>query len=368
MATLRGESVDRPPVSFYEVGGWEMKPDPENEFAVWNDPSWRPLEKLCEEKTDIIRMMYPHWSGGCDNGLSDILKTEVWREGGSEFTRKTITIAGRELVSLKRRDVDTFTVWTLKHFLSDTDDLKAYLQLPEPTVGEPDISELLAEEEALGDAGIVMVCTHDPICDAAELFSMEDYTIMAMTEPELFTQLLERSARAVNARCEKVSKSFPGRLWRIVGSEYASEPYLPPYLYADYVVPYTGKVVKIIQEHGGYARIHSHGRLRGILDHIVAMGPAGLDPIEPPPQGDMELYEVREAIGKDTVLFGNLEATDIENLPTDQFEEKIKIALDEGTRGEGRGFVLMPSACPYGREITPLTMANYEAMVRLVEG
>ena len=368
MATMRGEAVDRPPVSFYEVGGWKMTPQPENDFAVWNDPSWRPLEQLSEEKTDIIRMMGAKWKDGSDNGFGDNLKTEVWREGPSEFTRKTITVAGRTLTSLKRRDVDTYTVWTLKHFLSDADDLKAYLQLPEPTVGEPDVSAMLAEEEALGESGIVMVGAHDPICEAAKLFSMEDYTILALTEQALFHELLQRCARTVFSQCDKVSRVFPGRLWRVVGSEYASEPYLPPALYAEYVVRYTGEIVKLIQAHGGYARIHSHGNLRNILPHIAAMGADGLDPVEPPPQGDMELWEVRETIGKNMVLFGNLEATDLENLPTDQFEEKIKIALDEGTRGEGRGFVLMPSACPYGRTITPRTMANYEAMVKLVDG
>ena len=28
----------------------------------------------------------------------------------------------------------------------------------------------------------------------------------------------------------------------------------------------------------------------------------------------------------------------------------------------------MPSACPYGRKLSPLALANYEAMVRCVEG
>lgn len=367
-ATLRGEPVDRPAVSFYEIGGWKMQPTPDDEFAVWNDSSWRPLVQLAEEKTDLIRMMGPSWTGGSDSGFGDRLKTEVWREGPSEFTRRTINIAGRELTSLKRRDVDTYTVWTLEHFLKDADDVKAYLQLPEPTIAEPDVSAMLAEEEELGDTGIVMVGTHDPICEAAELFSMEDYTICALTEQALFHKLLERSARTVFEQCRRVSHAFPGRLWRVVGSEYASEPYLPPILYDEYVARYTGEIVRTIQRDGGYARIHSHGRLRGILPHIAAMSPDGLDPVEPPPQGDMELWELRETIGQDTVLFGNLEATDLENLPTDPFEEKIKIALDEGTRGDGRGFVLMPSACPYGRTITPLTMANYEAMVRLAEG
>ncbi len=366
MATLRGGPVDRPAVSFYEIGGWKMVPDPDDEFAVWNDPSWRPLVQLAEEKTDLIRMMGPTWTGGSDNGFGEHVEEEVWREGPSEYTRKTITVAGRTLTSLKRRDVDTYTVWALEHFLKDADDVKAYLQLPEPTVGEPDVSALSAEEDKLGEAGIVMVGTHDPICEAAELFSMEDYTVCAMTESTLFHKLLERSARTVFERCEKLSRALPGRLWRVVGSEYASEPYLPPRLYEEYVVRYTGEIVRTIQKYGGYARIHSHGRLRNILPLIDTMRPDGLDPVEPPPQGDMELWEVRETIGEDTVLFGNLEASDVENLRADQFEEKVKRALDEGTRGKGRGFVLMPSACPYGRTITPLTMANYETMARLV--
>jgi hypothetical protein len=55
----------------------------------------------------------------------------------------------------------------------------------------------------------------DPICVAAGMFSMENYTITAMTNPELFHRLLERVAREVLPRCEAVSLAAPGRLWRI---------------------------------------------------------------------------------------------------------------------------------------------------------
>ena len=47
--------------------------------------------------------------------------------------------------------------------------------------------------------------------------------------------------------------------------------------------------------------------------------------------------------------------------------EKIKAALDEGTRGNGRGFVLIPSACPYGRKLSPAAMKNYEVMIEEIE-
>ena len=42
-------------------------------------------------------------------------------------------------------------------------------------------------------------------------------------------------------------------------------------------------------------------------------------------------------------------------------------ALGEGPSGNGSGFVLMPSASPYGRELSPLTLKNYEKMIGLVE-
>jgi len=166
---------------------------------------------------------------------------------------------------------------------------------------------------------------------------------------------------------EAVARELPGRLWRIYGPEYAAPPYLPPTLFREFVVPYVAPMIAAIQRHGGYARIHSHGRLRDILDDIAAMRPDGLDPIEPPPQGDVALGQVRADYGRDMVLFGNLEASDIETLPSELFRDKVQRALDEGTRTPGRGFVLMPSACPYGRILSMTALHNYETIIECVE-
>ena len=96
------------------------------------------------------------------------------------------------------------------------------------------------------------------------------------------------------------------------------------------------------------------------------MGPDGLDPLEPPPQGDMTLAELRDQIGRDIVLFGNIESSEIEGMAPQAFEARVRRAVTDGTAGTGRGFVLMPSACPYGRSISADVLANYEAMVRAV--
>jgi len=368
MATLRGEPVDRPPVSFYEIGGWKPDPDDADPFNIYSAPDWRPLLELAERETDLIRMMHPVLRPTPENCRDDFYHTETIIENGSRYTKQTLRVGGRTLTSLTRRDPGVSTVWTIEHLLKDADDARAYLELPDEAFDYTcDVAPLLAEEKALGEAGIVMVDVADPICRVASLFSMEDYTVLALTEPSLFHRLLVKHARPVYAMVEQVAREFPGHLWRVVGSEYASEPFLPPRLYKEYVVRYTGPVVETIQRYGGFARIHSHGRLKNILPHIAAMGAAGLDPIEPPPQGDVQLIDVRRVYGRDMVLFGNIEAAEIELLPPPEFEIRVRQAIREGTAGTGRGFVLMPSSCPYGRKLHPRVLANYRTMVRLVQ-
>ena len=368
MATLRGEDVDRPAVSFYEIGGWVGDPDDPDPFNIYNSPQWRPLLRLAESETDLIRMCSPALTPTGDNCRDEFFARETYLEGGSRFMRTTVAVGGRTLTGLTRRDPDVDTTWTLEHLLKDLDDVRAYLELPDGVFDyDCDVAPLAARERELGDAGIVMVDAEDPICAVASLFSMADYTVVAMTEGKLFHRLLEQRARAIHARCEQLAREFPGHLWRIVGSEYASEPYLPPRLYREYVTGYTGPMVAAVQRYGGFARIHSHGRLRNILPHVAEMGADGLDPVEPPPQGDVSLIDVRREYGRQMVLFGNIEAADIENLPADRFEAKVRLALAQGTAGRGRGFALMPSACPYGRTISAETLKNYETMVRLAK-
>ena len=122
-------------------------------------------------------------------------------------------------------------------------------------------------------------------------------------------------------------------------------------------------MVRMIREHGGFARIHCHGRILNVLDHIRAMGADAIDPVEPPPQGDVLLKDVFEKYGKQLVLFGNIEIADIENLPNDEFCVLVDRTLSDAVSHQVRGFVLMPTASPFGRVVSPLAMRNYETLV-----
>ncbi len=368
MATLRGEPVDRPAVNFYEIGGFVVNPDDPDPFNVYNSPSWRPLLQLAEEQTDVIRMGMLQPVVGGTGSAGEFYTRETWEEHGSRFTRTTLDAGARKLSQLTRRDPGADTVWVLEHMVKDTDDLRCLLGLPDAAFEKapPDIAALEQLDADIGERGIVMVDSSDPICEAAGLFDMAAYTLIAATEPALFHRLLERLAAPLHRRTERVAEAFPGHLWRFFGPEYATEPYLPPALFEEYVVRYTGPMVATVQRHGGFARIHSHGRVKSALPHIAAMGADAVDPLEPPPQGDVHLAEVCLEYGRDMVLFGNIEISEIESMPPPEFRKRAETAVRDGTQGEGRGFVLMPSSCPYGRDISVTTMMNYEALVDAV--
>ncbi len=385
MATLRGEAVDRPAVNLYEIGGFDVDPSDPDEFNVYNDPSWRPLLELAETRTDLIRMRSPvrarSWDpqsawvgpqahrGAESQGLAnDLVQVHQYVEDEWHCMRVTLRMGGWTLSSTTRRTPAVDTTWTTEHLLKNMDDLQAYLQLPDEFFAEEiNVARLLEEDARMGDRGIVMVDTEDPICAAASLFRMEDFLTIALTEQGLFHRLLEKLSRPLYARTERVAAGFPGHLWRVYGAEYAAEPFLPPRLFEEYVVRYTEPMVRAIRKYGGFARIHCHGRIGAILDSIVAMGTDAIDPVEPPPQGDVGLEYVRRNYGERLVLFGNIEVSDIETMEPELFRAVVEKALAEGTRGPGRGFVLMPSSAPNGRQITSRTMQNYETIVRLAE-
>lgn len=366
--TLRGQKVDRPAVCFYEINGYDENPDDKNPFNIFSHPSWLPLIELAREKTDRIIMRGVAFKEIAPDPIGHIAVDETTIRNGSRYIKRTVKAGNHQLTMETRQDPDINTIWTIEPLLKNVNDLDIFLDLPVFGAGETvDATAFLKAESDIGETGLVMIDTPDPLCLAALLFDMSNYTMIALTEQERFHRLLDRFSEVLITKTREVAKLLPGRLWRIYGPEFASPPYLPPLLFHEYVYRYVKPMIDIIHQSGGFARIHCHGNIRDILDDIVDMGADAIDPIEPPPQGDVELKFVREKYGDKLVLFGNLECADIENLPTNEFRKKIVRAVNEGTENSGRGFVLMPSASPYGRVLSNQALENYQEMVRIIE-
>jgi hypothetical protein len=179
LATLRGEPVDRPAISFYELNGLDEDPGDPDPFNIYSHPSWAPLITLARERTDRMVMRGMRLTDG-PRALGHLgAERSVSVEGDTRFESQTLRTLAHTLTGRTRRDRDVNTVWVTEHLLKDVDDLRAVLSLPAPEPGlSADTRPILEAEAALGDTGIVMIDTPDPLCLGAELFDMGTYTMV----------------------------------------------------------------------------------------------------------------------------------------------------------------------------------------------
>jgi len=363
-AVLKGEEVDRPPVSFYDLNGCDQNEDNPDEYNVYSHPSWKHVLKMAREETDHI-FLRPMVFKNPYKDIRTLAECKTVTESNGNCHRYYTLNQGIKTFNwhdLRERDVDT--VWNVEHPLKTSDDLESWLDIFEIDESKPipDITGILHTEDELGESGIVCIDYASPLCEVAEYFSMQDFLVIAMEEQALIHKALELVFHRKIKEVEAFAEAVPGRLWRIYGPEFACSPFLPPKLFKEYAMKYDAPIVDIIRQRGGYPRIHCHGNLKGVLHFIRETGWAAIDPVEPPPQGDVTLREVREALGNDIIIFGNIELNYIETLDEKEFISCVRKALKEGPIN-GRNFVLMTTASPIGRVISPKVTNNYRIMI-----
>lgn len=350
LACHRGELPDRVPVSAYELVGWNAE--------SWEnrEPSYRRLMDLVREKTDCLYM--------CGVGVPNVraaehdVTVERWDDGDQHVTRTVTRTPTRALTRVQSRSDNVNTTWTREHPVKDLADLETHLNLPwEP--GEPDFSGLeRAWRDLDATRGLPLVSVGDPACELAEAFEFGNFMVHAMTETDAMVKALDRLHERYVERLRRIlSGPVTHVVFRICGPEYATPPYLPPELFRKFVTRYDGEYVRMIQAAGGIARIHCHGRTARVLDQIDEMGPDALDPLEPPPDGDIGVAGLKAVVGDRICLTGGIELKHLENETPEFVEDLVRHTIAAGKR-HGR-FIIMPTAAPINIPLAPRTEANY---------
>ena len=340
LAVLSGQPTDRVPVMSGHFNEWRDD---------WKaaEPSYRRLIRFCRDRCDGILS----WSArplnetapGTSSPQAQVERQTITRPDGALETLTTIQTPRGTLTQRQLRQPGAGTVWTTEHLLKSPEDFERLLSVPYEPISY-DVSGFEEADRTIGQAGLVLCETPDPLCMLADRSGMETYSVLAMTEPELFTRLLDRFHVTLKAHLRACFAAGPVRFVRIFGPEYAVPPYLPGHLFDRYVVEYDRELIEMAHRAGAYVRVHSHGRVRAILPKLVAMGADATDPVEPPPLGDITLAEAKALVGDRLTICGNLELRDLETMSREQVADLTRRTLDEGMPG-GR-FALMPGAEP----------------------
>ncbi len=353
LSTLAGRIPDQVPISTYELSGYNSQSF-EN-----NDPSYARLMDAIRCHTDCVCMWDPNSNERFAGSSFDAeIAKKVTRDEKAKTTTtvKTVQTPGGPLRQLTRVDDNIHTVWEVEHFCKTTEDVDRALSLPFEPVNY-DSKDYARIVDEVGDRGIIMSSLADPLWMAAGLMSFQEFTIWAMTEEAHFAKTVEIMRERCMANLRNILNAQVVDLYRICGPEYATPPYLPPVFFEKYVVPGVRDMIDRIHEKGAIARLHSHGRVGHVLDFMRDTGADAVDPCEAPPDGDIELAEVKQRVGDTMCIFGNIQLKLLERGTPQQVEAEV-IKTMEMAKANGR-FIIMPTAAPINSPLDAQTEENY---------
>jgi uroporphyrinogen-III decarboxylase len=179
----------------------------------------------------------------------------------------------------------------------------------------------------------------------------------AATKTEHFARTVEIMHERNIANLKNMLEADVVDLYRISEPEYGTPPHMPPSYFERFVLPYVTEMVELIHRKNAKVRVHCHGKIRGVLDMILETGADSIDPCEAPPDGDITLAEVKKHLAGRMSIFGHIQVKLLERARA----EEVETAVIECMRAakEGGGFVIMPTAAPFGKTLASKTEENY---------
>ncbi len=202
----------------------------------------------------------------------------------------------------------------------------------------------------------------DALCLTTDIFGFTRFLTIYIDNPKLILKLMDFFQERIYDFLEYLLTNGAVTLYRIVGPEYATPPYLSPKEFDKLVTAYDRELINLLHRYGGFARLHSHGKIGKVMKSFLEMEIDATDPVEPPPDGDVELKEVREILGEKVTLIGNIEEKLFHMGGKEDMEKAVRKAIEEGA--SGGPFILCPTAMPL---TTPLTRKIQENIIHYID-
>ncbi|NOZ21070.1 MAG: hypothetical protein GXP25_08265 [Planctomycetes bacterium] len=303
------------------------------------DPRAAELVELIRKHADRFYGWGPPWGYF---GMDNTYEEEVIDEKPGEYVRRRRvyhTPAGdftaRTYHPTSTNDPNDYA-WE-KHYLSSPEDMRRILDAPyEPL--DIDFDGYTRTLEKIGDSGILLVGFPQPFGNLARNTLRDDFYLWLVTERDLMHEFLDEYTDRILRQLKRIFANIKPKYFSQCGMEMAITPWISRDMFEEYIVPTDGRLYGLIREHGGKTRIHCHGCAMEYLERFHEIGIDGIEPCEPPPQGDVVLAKAKKQVGDRMLLCGNITSPQFEFMDPDETEEMAKRAIRDAA--PGGGFVL----------------------------
>lgn len=378
---MRHESVDRVPVMCQLALGHYFLHGGRKPSDIWFDMStfvetlsdfqWRygfdgfliNLPGRPHNWRDYLQSAEPHdggerltWRFGMETIVPPDDNPHTFLEGHEELPRADYSDVDPDAPALFRLPGYVWNIWHAPTLWDIPDD--ADLARPE---AYPDwLSGGLRRARAACPNVSIHMEVFSPFTHLLELFGYQS-ALMALIEAEqTCRQLLDRFTDHVIAQVRCFAPCEPDAI--LISSAFAGGGFISRDMYSEFVVPYERRVVEAIRQHNLPSYTHTCGRIGDRLDLMAETGVDGIDTLDPPPLGTVDLAKAKAEFGERFFFKGNLDAVN-EMLRADDaaFESAVRQRLTIGKPGSG---YILSSACSVAPGVRPDRLGR---MVELAE-
>ncbi len=330
---FQGKSPDRPAVKL-----WGIRPG-----QKLLSPAYEPVHQLGMELTDLVPVVGAPFNLAFGtagekatetftlSGKSDEWEDVVTRMHTPEGTLESIYISS----TVKKPG------YQREHLLKEPGDIDRLLSVPyEPYDFSAD--DFLSMEKEIGDRGLTIFGIDHAMYGLQRLIGSENFAIWSTDCRDKLLEAMEEFARRIRAHVDTALDAGVGPVFGWVGPELCIPPLMSVRDFDGFVDRFDRPLIERIHDRGGYVWVHCHGRMGPVLERFVDMGVDVLNPIEPPPMGDVTLQEAFERVGNRMGLEGNIEEHDMLTASEEELRNLVREAIEVGSNG--KRFILCPSS------------------------
>ncbi len=267
---------------------------------------------------------------------------EATRDGGTITTYVVHTPKG-DLQSRVRVEANVDTLWDIEPLIKDIVDVEKLLSVPY-RLEEPDLDFYFSEVERLGERGTPVCFVTSPMVMISHLMHFQTFFEWVAMERTLIDRLLEVAYERVAERVQYMLEHGVGPVFRFGGSEQATPPMMSKRMFDRFILQYERPLWQMVCKAEKTVWVHCHGKVETVIDDFVEGGVQMLDPVEPPPQGDIDIAEAkRRAAAGPMTLIGNIQFSDLCRCSTQEIETLVEQTICEGGR---RHTILGPTEFP----------------------
>ena len=196
-----------------------------------------------------------------------------------------------------------------------------------------------------------------PFTHLMELFGYEQGLLALVDEPDKCHEVLAVLTRNVLAQIKLYAACRPDAI--LVSSAFAGAGFISRRMYEEFVAPYEDEIFRVINRSGSKSYVHTCGAIGDRLDLMSKTSVDGIDTLDPPPLGTVDLQEAKSKYGQRFFFKGNLDAVnEMLNADDQTFERAVEERIRIGKPGGG---YILSSACSVAPHVRP------ERLRRLVE-